>query len=285
MNRWPGGWGRVGPLDGRRLCGLVLALCLVFSNVRGAGQPLFDAHLHYNVEHAEAYPPDKVVEILKSSQVSAAVVTGRPPEQVLELHARAPSLILPVLGVYRTPGDKQTWMDDSGLPGQVERHLAMGEWKGIGEMHLFAEDRHSPVFQRIVALAAKHAIPLLMHCDPAVIDSIFVHRPEASVVWAHAGAYPYPTLLRDYLERYPNLYVDLSVRDDRVAPLGKLSADWEWLLMEHSDRFLVGMDTFRTERWGIYAALIKRTRHWLQQLPTEVAADIGRRNGERLFVQ
>ena len=270
-------------MGGRRLIGLVLAICLVINKAPAAEQPLFDAHLHYNVEHAEAYPPERVVEILENSRVSSALVTGRPPEQALELHARAPSVIFPVLGVYWTPGDKQTWMDDSGLPKRVERLLAAGEWRGIGELHIFAEDRRSPVFMRIAELAAEHRIPLMMHCDPAVIDSIFDQVPGVRVIWAHAGAYPYPPLLRDYLRRYPNLYVDLSVRDDRVAPLGQLSAEWEWLLMEFSDRFLVGIDTYRTERWGIYAALSKRTRQWLQQLPAEVAADIGRRNGERLF--
>jgi hypothetical protein len=103
------------------------------------------------------------------------------------------------------------------------------------------------------------------------------------VVWAHAGAYPYPPLLRDYLGRYPNLYIDLSVRDERVAPNGIIAEEWEWLLLEYPDRFLVGVDTFRTERWGSYRELVQKTRDWLEQLPSEVSAAITQRNGERLF--
>jgi hypothetical protein len=50
--------------------------------------------------------------------------------------------------------------------------------------------------------------------------NLFDRAPEATVIWTHAGAYPYPPPLRDYLRRYPGLYIDLSVRDQRAAPDG-----------------------------------------------------------------
>jgi hypothetical protein len=262
-----------------------LSISLAASTAVSAGQPFFDAHLHYNREDAERYPPDKILALLRDSNVSKAVVTGRPPRQAMRLHERAPSLILPILGVYRTRAEKQTWMNDSSLPGRVEKRLAEASWRGIGELHIFAKDRHSPVFLRILELAAAHSLPLLMHCDPAVIDSIFEHAPEATVVWAHAGAYPYPPLLRDYLGRYPNLYIDLSVRDERIAPSGAIDPAWEWLLMEFPDRFLVGVDTYRTERWGSYPEVVERIRDWLEQLPEEASEAIRYRNGERIFAR
>jgi len=266
-----------------RLYALVFLTCLSAIPCAWAGQPFFDAHLHYNAEDLEKHPPEKIVSILANQNLSKAVVTGRPPEQALLLYERAPSLILPILGVYRTQAEKQTWMNDSSLPKRVENSLAEGKWRGIGELHIFATDRRSPVFLRIVELAAMHSVPLLMHCDPAVIDTLFAHAPEAKVVWAHAGTFPYPSLLRDYLGRYPNLYIDLSVRDDRVAPFGTIAEPWEWILMEFSDRFLVGIDTYRTERWDSYPKLVKKTQTWLDQLPLEASAAISYRNGERIF--
>jgi len=263
---------------------LLLFFCLAASNPLSAGQPFFDAHLHYNIEDELQYPPEQILAILRHADVSRAVVTGRPPQQAMLLHQRAPSLVLPILGVYRTDSEKQSWMHDSSLPARVETYLAAGPWRGIGELHIFAQERRNPVFLRLVELAAQRSLPLLMHCDPAVIDALFDHAPQARVVWAHAGAYPYPPLLRDYLDRYPNLYVDLSVRDERVAPSGVIAADWEWLLMEYPDRFLVGVDTFRTARWGRYRELVQKTRVWLGQLPPEVSAAITHRNGERVFV-
>ncbi len=255
---------------------------LLFS-AASADIPLFDAHLHYNAEDAAAYSPGEIVALLKSNGVQGALVTSRPPDRVLSLQRRAPHLILPILGVYRTSAEKQTWMHDAGLPARVQRALGSGYWRGVGELHIFAGERRNPVFLQIVDLATARQLPLQMHADPAVIDALFEHAPEAKVLWAHAGAYPFPPLLRDYLERYPGLFIDLSVRDQRIAPDGELDPSWEWLLLEYSDRFLVGVDTYRTERWGAYAEVASQIRHWLAQLPEEVAEAIAHRNASRLF--
>ena len=246
---------------------------------------MFDAHLHYNAEDAAHFTPEAIIARLQENRVVAAIVTGRPPQQVLRLHAQAPRLILPMLGVYRTPADKETWVDDADLPERVEQALAEGPWRAVGELHLFAEDRHRPVFMQIVELATSRGLPLQLHCDPTVIDALFERAPEATVIWAHAGAYPYPPLLRDYLERYPGLYIDLSVRDQRVAPDGQLDPEWELLLLEYPERFMVGVDTYRTERWHAYSEVVSQIRDWLDQLPDEVSGAIAFRNAARLFGQ
>ena len=263
---------------------LIVASWLWAASVQAA-QPLFDTHLHYNAEDAAHYAPEAIVAQLRANRILAATVTSRPPEQVLQLHTQAPRLILPMLGVYRTPEDKATWMDDVGLPARVQKTLAEGPWRAVGELHLFAENRRSPVFLRIVQLAASRGLPLLLHCDPAVIDTLFEQVPEATVIWAHAGAYPYPPLLRDYLQRYPGLYIDLSVRDQRVAPDGQLDPQWELLLLEYSERFMVGVDTYWTERWRAYAEVVSQIRNWLDQLPNDVSGAIAYRNAARLFGQ
>jgi hypothetical protein len=263
---------------------LIVASWLSAASVQAA-QPLFDAHLHYNAEDAAHYAPEAIVAQLQANRILAAAVTSRPPERVLQLHAQAPRLILPMLGVYRTLADKATWTDDLGLPDRVERALAEGPWRAVGELHLFAEDRRSPVFLRISELATSRGLPLQLHCDPAVIDALFEQVPEATVIWAHAGAYPYPPLLRDYLERYPGLYIDLSVRDQRIAPDGQLDPQWELLLLAYPGRFMVGVDTFSAERWHAFAEVANRIRNWLAQLPAEVSDAIAYRNAARVFGQ
>lgn len=244
---------------------------------------LFDTHLHYNVEDAAIYSAQDIVDLLEANGVRGAFVTSRPPDLVLSLQRQAPNLILPMLGVYRTPADKQHWMHHVDLPARVERALGSGHWRGVGELHIFASERRNPVFLRIVDSATAHQLPLQMHCDPAVIDTLFEHTPAAQVLWAHAGAYPYPPLLRDYLDRYPGLFIDLSVRDQRIAPGGELDEAWEWLFMEYPDRFLVGVDTYRTGRWGDYSEVASQIRHWLGQLPESVAEAIAYGNAKRLF--
>jgi predicted TIM-barrel fold metal-dependent hydrolase len=248
-----------------------------------AGQPLFDAHLHYNAEHAGQVAPARALAILEQAGIERAVVIGRPPEQALVLHELAPERIVPMLGVYRDLADKQAWVFDAALPNRVRRMLADERWRGIGELHLFAAQRRSPVFHALVRIAAEHDLPLLMHCDPSVIDTLFEIEPGARVIWAHAGAYPYPPLLRDYLERHPTLHVDLSVRDARVAPDGGLDPAWENLFLEFPDRFLVGVDTYWTGRWFETEAVAAEMRSWLAQLPDEVARAIAWDNAARLF--
>jgi predicted TIM-barrel fold metal-dependent hydrolase len=248
-----------------------------------AASTLFDAHVHYDANDAGRFTPAQVIATLEAAGVRRAAVIGQPPERALQLYEAAPGLIVPLLGVYRAPDDKQHWTEDSHLPARVAQALRDGPWHGIGELHLFAPRRHSPVFLRIAALAEQHGLPLLLHCDPAVIDSLYARSPDVRVVWAHAGAYPYPPLLRDYLERYPGLYVDLSMRDDLVAPDGTLAPDWETLFWEYPERFLAGVDTFSAARWKSYGSAVRRIRHWLGQLPAPVAERIAYRNAAGVF--
>lgn len=258
-------------------------LLLLLAPLLRAEPWLFDAHLHYSAPDAARLTPAQVIELLERNRIERAVVTGTPPQQVLALHAHAPARIVPILGVYRSPGDKERWARDPGLPAWVEAQLRSGPWRGVGELHLFADERSSPVFLGIVDLAAERGLPLMMHCDPAVIDALFARAPQAKVVWAHAGAYPYPPLLRDYLERYPNLYVDLSMRDERVALAGRLDPEWELLLIEYAERFMIGVDTFSTGRWESFDAAASGIRAWLDQLPPETARRIGLENAARVW--
>lgn len=269
---------------------LLCALLAFGTGLAPAGTPgddrsLFDTHLHYSASDSGAYNPSAIIAILDRNGVSRAVVTGTPPEHAGDLFRHAPARIVPFLGVYRHPAEKETWHRDTALPAHVAAQLATGSWRGIGELHLFAGDRHSPVFRQLVRLAVQRDLPLLLHCDPAVIDSLYDHSPDATVIWAHGGAYPWPPLIRDYLERYPELYVDLSVRDARIAPGGTLDPAWTPLLLEHADRFLIGVDTFSTRRWQQFDAVTREIRVWLEQLPEDVAQRIAQRNAEELFAK
>jgi len=57
------------------------------------------------------------------------------------------------------------------------------------------------------------------------------------------------------------------------------------LLLEYSQRFMVGVDTYRTERWHGFAEVVSQIRSWLDQLPDEVSSAIAYRNAARLFRQ
>lgn len=258
-------------------------LCLLNLPIIAFATPLFDVHLHYNQADVAEFSPAKVIEILKRNNVRYAVVTSRPPELVTQLHQKAPAMIIPMLGVYQTLEDKERWYKDEHLPARVEEALKTGRWQALGELHLFAEHRDQPVFRKIIQLAVNYQLPLTIHGDPAVIDTVYSIAPGHPVIWAHAGTFPYPDLLADYLQRYPNLHVDLSVRDERMTPGGKLSDDWYSLFVKFPDRFMIGVDTFSTDRWKRFDQVIAEIRLWLSQLPPDIARQIAFDNADRVL--
>jgi hypothetical protein len=250
-----------------------------------SAEPLFDAHLHYNATDAAQYSPQQIIDKLERNGIEQAVVTGTPAAHPANLYRQAPRRIVPLLGVYRSHADKITWPNDATLPKRIEAELDKGRWRGIGELHIFAKDRHSPVFHRIIEIATQRRIPLQIHADPAVIDTLYDVSPSLPVIWAHAGTFPYPDLLADYLQRYPALSIDLSVRDERIAPDGQISDDWYALFLRFPDRFMVGVDTFSLSRWQHFDAAVATIRHWLAQLPDDVAKRLAHDNAKAFFGQ
>lgn len=255
---------------------LLLPMCLM------AG-PLFDAHLHYSAADAKVLNPQDIISRLDDNGIRYAAVTGTPAAHVTALYQHAPERIVPLLGIYRSHGDKVSWPNDASLPAYVENQLKQGDWSGIGELHIFAGDRHSPVFASIVRIAAQRQLPLLIHGDPAVIDTVYDIAPMQPVIWAHAGSFPYPDLIADYLRRYPALHIDLSMRDQRIAPEGQLDDAWYELFVTYPERFMVGVDSYSLSRWQDYAAAVKTMRNWLAQLPDDTAAQLAYANAASLF--
>ena len=245
--------------------------------------PLFDTHLHYSRADAEKYSPADIIKILDRNDITLAAVTGSPSSHVVDLHNYAPQRIIPLLGFYSRQIDKSRWINDGSIPDLVETELKRGIWQGIGEIHIFAKDRNSPVFRRIIQIAASHDLPLLIHADPAVIDSIYDVAPKLRVIWAHAGKYPYPELIADYLRRYQSLSVDLSMRDERIAPSGELDDAWYELFISFPDRFLLGVDTYSSTRWQNFDVAVKTMRHWLSQLPEEVRVKLAYENAAAIY--
>lgn len=263
----------------RFCCGLLVILfpwCL-------AAQPLFDSHLHYTAEDAQHYNPQAILHLLDKNAIRYAVVIGTPFSQVSKLSQLAPERIVPLLGVYRDNVDKSSWTKDKTLIPYLEKELKRGYWRGIGELHIFAHDRNSKVFQKIIALASVWKLPLLIHGDPAVIDKLYEIAPQQAVIWAHAGTYPYPDLVSDYLRRYPNLSIDVSMRDQRIAPDGIINDDWYELFVTYPDRIMIGVDTFNTSRWHIFNSATGTIRRWLAQLPDEIAMQLAFNNAARIY--
>jgi len=257
-------------------------LVLLLSSAVSA-QPLFDSHLHYSADNAKYFSPQSVLQLLDENAISYAAVIGAPSAYMRKLYQLAPERIVPVLSVYRQRSSKSTWINDESLIPYLEKELENGYWRGIGELHIFAADRHSMVFEKVIALASARQLPLLIHGDPAVIDRLYEIAPGQTVIWAHAGTFPYPDLVSDYLRRYPKLSIDVSMRDERIAPDGMINDDWYDLFITYPGRFMVGVDTYSTARWHLLDSAVEIIRNWLAQLPDEVALQMAFVNAAKLY--
>jgi hypothetical protein len=270
-----------GVAEERSAAGLADACASVSERV--TDMPLIDAHLHYSSVDAAQLRPADVIALLDRQRVQAAVVSGR-PGPLSALYRSAPERILPFLSVYETPADKRDWMQDSDLPARVEQWLERGIYRGIGELHLFAQDRDSSVLAELVALAEARGSMLLIHGDAAVVDTVFAQAPALTVLWAHLGTEPRPAAVAPMLMRHPRLYVDTSVRDGRFVDRdGCLRPEWRDFFIDYADRVLIGVDTHWPPRWQRFGTVTAEIRDWLAQLPTPVAEKLAYRNAARLF--
>jgi hypothetical protein len=265
----------------------ILLLLALASTPPAEGDPLppmIDAHAHYTAEDAKAFSPEAVVAKMNAAGVRRLVVTGSPPELAQHLYQYAPERLIPLLGVYGAGASKANWMHDKALPKKAAAWLENGRWAGIGELHLFGEDAGNPVFAELVRLAEARKLVLMLHGDAEVVGRAFELAPGVQVLWAHLGADPRPEILAGMLDRYPDrLWIDTSVRDERIAPGGKLLPEWRALFLRYPDRFLVAVDTFSVNRWRHYEEVVAQIRAWVEPLPEEVKRKLLYDNAARLF--
>ena len=277
-------------LDLRLAQRLVVAAALLASCAAAAAQPVpyrhevFDAHMHWNQEPNPFYPLDKVLEIFRNNGVTGILATSRPNKGTNQLvDAKPPGLwIVPFIRPYRVRADIQTWFKDPAIFELIKDEYKRGYYRGVGEFHIYGNDAAGPLVKSIVDFAVERDLYLHAHCDEVALLRLFAHNPKAKIVWAHTGFSTPPQRVRELFDKYPALWGELSYRSG-IVDVGKLSDEWRALFASHSDRFLIGSDTWINERWFSYDTIFKTYRAWLGQLPEEQARRVASGNAAKLF--
>ena len=267
-----------------RRCTVIAAFICASGGAR-ADQPLFDAHLHYNMEPRAHLPLDQVLDLFERNGVRGILANSRPNDGTHALvDAHPPHVrVVPFIRPYRVLADVRTWFRDPTTLDLIESEFRRGGFVGVGEFHLQGQDAAADVVRRTVDFARRNKLWLLAHCDLPALEILFGHDPEARIIWAHTGfSLPVGEVERE-LERRPGLLAELSYRSGIVDPNGKLDAEWDALFRRRPDRFLIGSDTWVDERWDAYAEIAAGYRRWLDQLPSEVSRQIAIGNAERIF--
>lgn len=246
--------------------------------------PIFDAHLHYNWEPEPHLPLERVLALFRENTVTGILATSRPNDGSRALHeAQSKELwVVPFIRPYRIWPDIQTWMSDPQTEELIATEFRRGYYRGIGEFHLIGRAAEAPQVSKTIEFAVQQDLYLHAHADDEALEILYRHNPEAKIIWAHTGFFTEPAKVEAYLQRYPNLWCELSYRHG-ITEGGKLTAEWRRLFENYPERFLVGSDTWASQRWDEYGNIMAAYREWLKQLPDEVAEKIAFRNAERLF--
>jgi hypothetical protein len=250
-----------------------------------APMKIFDAHLHYNQEPNPFYDLDKVLEIFRRNNVTGILATSRPNKGTHQLvDAKAPGLwVVPFIRPYRQRSDIQTWFGDPAIWELIQSEYGRGYYRGIGEFHIYGKSAAGDQVRQIVNFAVERDLWLHAHCDEEALLLLFGHNPKARIIWAHTGFSTAPARVRELMDKHPGLMGELSYRGGITEGGGTLSAAWRGLFATHSDRFVIGSDTWINERWFAYDGLMKTYREWLAQLPQDQARRIAHGNAERVF--
>ncbi len=246
--------------------------------------PIFDTHVHYKEPAWPVYPPAVIIEMMERAGVTRALVSSTPDEGTRMLYREDPERIIPFLRPYHDEVTSSNWHQHVEIIDYFKNRLEVPIYKGLGEFHIHNPvNADSEIIKMTVQLAVERDIYLHVHSTHEAVEKIFGYEPRAKILWAHAGMSDPPDLVARMFDRYDNLWVDISIREYDIAPQGNLAPDWEKLFLEHPDRITVGSDTWVNAQWDNYEEIIAFDRHWLAQLPPEVARKIAFDNAKRLF--
>ena len=257
--------------------------------------PLIDAHAH--VSSARAI--DAYVEAMGRHNVTRVVLLGvggvqkEDPAWIGAAARKYGDRVIAALPLPDPTGD--------GAAARLDAELARSGARVIGEVHLrqvgrraIERDPADPAFGRILDVAARHGVPVVIHYElnaaaaGALEKALAAHR-KATLVLAHAGEGP-PARVEGLLARHPNLLVDLSGMHFQRKPAlasetGPLDPAWKALVEKMPDRFLMGVDVWAPRLFepATLDRLFRWTRRVLGELRPDVAERVAYKNAAVLF--
>ena len=256
--------------------------------------PLIDAHSHL--------PSLGVLEGLiramdrhKVSRVALLGVGGVQPRDLEWIEAAVksyPDRVIPFAPLPRPT--------DQASVKSLERLLATGRFRGVGEVHVnqplqkISIPADHPVLRKIYALCAKAQVPIVLHAElewatAASLERALSKHPKTTFILAHLGAAD-PVTLGRLLDAHPNPYTDLSgthyLRRPSIADeQGPLKPGWKELFERAPERFLLGLDLWapRLFEAPTLDRLHTYERRILALLTPEVAEQIAYKTAARLY--
>ena len=146
-----------------RLAAVLWGLTFAWNVQAAKPLPLFDAHLHYNVEAAGGpYPLDAVLKLFRDNRITGILANSRPNDGTRALYEAKPKdvWVVPFIRPYIVQPDRHTWFDDPKIFALIESEHKRGYYQGIGEFHLFGNDAKTEWVKKTVDFAVAHNLYL-----------------------------------------------------------------------------------------------------------------------------
>ena len=261
----------------------LLVVSIAKADVGESTDSIHDGHIHYDQDVWEALPPHDAIRLLTDQNIKRALVSGTPTQGAEMLYRENPEVVVPMLRPYKNWRHRYLWFKDPELKAYLLEHLERVPYRGFGEFHVFGQDADSQSVEEMVALARERKLVLHPHTNLTGMRILLNKAHDIPVLWAHGGFDVPVEVLHDLLDQYPELYIELSLREAMLDSEERLTPQWKAFLIKYRTRFLVGMDIYKPGRWAELPEIVAETRDWLNQLPKDVADDIARNNMDRLF--
>ena len=283
--------------------------------------PLVDVHEHVTPGLA----PETIISLMDQAGVQKTVLfanqippiwpIGEEDRLVLAAYEKYPGRIIPFLTTVRWGQS----LRDRAFLEYTDRQLAGGKFRGLGEFMVrhytvsegsaAAPDITVPLdstwMQDMMCLGAKYNVPLVIHMETtpetvAALERALQRYPQTKVIWAHQNPVKTsggstaaharkadPQQIAALLDKYPNLFADISVGYElgfRTDNDRQLPENWRGLYEKYNDRFVIGLDRASKETFEqgyVYWAFWMRG--WLAQLSEGARGNIASENIERIL--
>jgi hypothetical protein len=180
-------------------------------------------------------------------------------------------------------------------------------WQGIGEVMTRHDDLTALTYgdparadnlalSQVFTFAGEHDLPIFLHSN---IGSVWKHvpiylpevetavrdHPKTRFVWCHGGIsrrIEIPSLTQDLqglLDKYPNLYIDVSwvvYETNLLTKDGQPNPAWIALIESHPNRLMIGSD--KVGHFADYPQEILKYNKFLDALKPETASRLAREN-------
>lgn len=271
-----------------------------------------DAHSQADSEKVLA----KIISLMDRAGVKMTILSARrklSSDDVADFADRHPQRII---AAVRTKGRAYA-ENRKGFYRNLEKDMASGRYGAIAELLLYHGQKGAkaeefivyPQDQRVLdtlRYAKKNGWPLVVHIEfaslgekkrtkfMAQLEQLLDEHQDQAFALIHMGQLSADEVRR-LLSAHGNIYfmtshtnpLAVSKSDQPWTPMFKgdtLAPEWQELVINHPDRFILAFDNVWPEHWGdFYLQEVQFWRKALAALPNDVAQAIAHGNAERLW--